>query len=51
MIECRNDLGLAFKALPAKSVLRQMGGQNFDGDVAAEATVVRTVDLPHATST
>jgi len=56
-VEERDDVGVAeggdgagflFKPLPPRGRCSDVGGQNLEGDVAAEAGVERLVDLAHA---
>ena len=46
--ERREQLGLALEAREPLGILRELGGQRLDGDVAAEARVARAIDLAHA---
>src|SRR5271169_5861604 len=48
MAQGRDRLGLALKARFQVRIGRKMGGQDFDGDIAAEPRIARTADFSHA---
>ena len=51
VVEHARGAGLLLEAFQAIGVLRERGGQHLDRDFAAEARVLRAVDLPHASRT
>ncbi len=46
--ELGDGLGLALQTLAQSGVIGEMGGQDLDGDVAAEARVAGAIDFTHA---
>jgi hypothetical protein len=48
MVESAYRTGFGLEALPAVWFASQVGGQNFDGDEAAEAGVASAPHLSHA---
>jgi hypothetical protein len=50
MIERREDLRFALKPREAIRIVRQRGREDFDGDVATELCIARTIHLAHAAS-
>ena len=48
MIQRGQHLGFALEAGQAVRMLRERGGQNFDGDIAVELGVTRPIDFAHA---
>jgi hypothetical protein len=50
VIQRREEVGLALEAGEALGVLRDLGGEDLDGHVAAERRVGRPVDFSHAAS-
>ena len=49
VIELREEASLAFETSETFLVLRELVGEDFDSDVAAELRVAGAVDLAHAT--
>ena len=49
VIECRQDTCFALETCSALRIERDDGGQDFDGDIAAESRVSRPIDLAHPT--
>ena len=47
MGELRDGASLALETLAEFRILGQMLGDNFDGDIAVQATVVSAIDFPH----
>jgi hypothetical protein len=47
MIERRDGVGFTVEALPSLGIGAKPGGQNFDGNVAAESRIPRAIDLTH----
>lgn len=48
MVQAGYDLGLAFEALTARRIVREMRRENLDGDSSVEARVQRLVDFAHS---
>ena len=48
VVEGRQQLRLALEAGEPLGILREVGGQHLDGDVAAEPGVARSIHLAHA---
>src|SRR6266700_1250139 len=47
MVEDSGGFGFSLESTQAVRVLRERGGQNLDGDVAAQPRILRPVYLPH----
>ena len=46
--KCREELGLPLEPREALGVVRELRRQEFDGDLASELRVARSIDLAHA---
>ena len=51
MVECRDRLGLALKALQALRVGSHLRGQHLEGHVTLQVEILGPIDLPHAAFT
>ena len=50
MIQHAGGFGFLLKAAQAFAIFGHGSGQHLDGDIAAQASVTRTVDLAHAST-
>jgi hypothetical protein len=51
VIQRRGRARFLFKPSRAIGIGHDVGGQDFDGDIASESRIVRAVDLAHTSST
>src|SRR4029079_1277929 len=51
VVERTGGAGLLLQAAESFRVVRELGGQNLDGDIAAEAGFPRAIDLSHPAGT
>ena len=51
MIQCGQYTRFTLEPGATLSVAREHGGQNLDGDLAAQFAIVRAIDLTHAAGT